>query len=386
LMIRDSLDPGAAMVFVGPVGDGKTGGRIVVRSAKGVLAAAQPAMADAPRADIKASQWIRLVRQGANVQIYVGTRLQIFNGSGLTGSPTLTLTAKAGAPLYFGLAATSGSAMSLVNARFEDISINNLAINRLTSGWSTQAFGIAGGSVLWGTAGAARDELAITGLGCPWNTDPMKSRDYFQYAFFQPSTVAATANASLQFLVTGQAMTNPGGRVAAVYRLPSSSDITKFTRGNSTVALSLTQGQGLELNVRALDGEKNAMSTPTTVAGLKAPLWLRIDRLMATEAGDPLKNQFTEVRAYYATYSKNRPGTPGAWVPVGAPTFFRSAGPADFASMGIGVSSYVAGVPSTGHIANLTVTTAPAPAPVGFDGGVPDAGAGEDGGADAGSD
>src|SRR5204862_403095 len=35
LMIRDSLDPDAAMVYVGPVGDGKTGGQIVVRTKKG---------------------------------------------------------------------------------------------------------------------------------------------------------------------------------------------------------------------------------------------------------------------------------------------------------------------------------------------------------------
>jgi hypothetical protein len=377
LMIRDSLDPDSAMVYVGPVGDGKTGGHIVVRTKKGEAAVGTPADVTTPTTDIKAGNWIRMVRQGSTIQLYVGTRLQIYNGAGVIGSPTLTLTAKAGAPIYFGMAAAASNPMGKIAARFEDVMVNNLATNRATAGWSTQQFGETGGSVLWNADGL----LAITALGQAWYQDPVKAREYFQYAFLQPPTTGAAAQASLQFLVTEQGMTNPGGRVTAAYRLPTGSDITKFSRSNAAVTLSVTQGMGLELSVRQLDGEKMLPVIAATVPALKAPIWLRIDRLMATESGDPLKNPFTEVRVYYAAYNAKRPGTPGTWTEVGDPVIFRNVGPADFATMGIGVSSYDVKATNTALISDISVTAVQAPPSVGFDGGVPDASPEADAGA-----
>src|SRR5439155_21854082 len=129
--------------------------------------------------------------------------------------------------------------------------------------------------------------------------------------------------------------TNMGGRVAAMYRIAN--DMNGWNRSNATVALSLTQGAGLELDVRTLSGEKNPLVTAEMKADLKAPLWLRVDRQLAPMPADPLGRLFTQIRAYYAPDNK---GAPGKWTSFGPVTSFENTGPADFATLGIAVGSY----------------------------------------------
>jgi hypothetical protein len=358
LMIRESLDPDAAMVFLGPIGDGKTGGRVVVRKQKGQAALVTPTdPTAAPLAELKTSQWMRLVRTGATVRIFAGTRLGVSDDSASLGSVTLTL-AKATSPLYFGMASTSNSDMKPASGRFEDVTISNLSTDSQTAKWTTHTFGISGGSALW-----SKNDLAITGLGQPWSTVMDKSRDFFQYAFFRPD-VKPDSQTSLQFLVTDQGKTNPGGRVSAMYRVAA--DMNGFNRSNATVALSLTQETGLVLEVRTVAGEKSPLVATEMKADLKAPLWLRLDRQLAPFPADPLGRLFTQVRAYYAADNK---GAPGRWNSFGAVTSFESVGPADFATLGIAVGSFAPLVPNTGVVSKVVVGSAPTPPPPTLDGG-----------------
>ena len=128
-----------------------------------------------------------------------------------------------------------------------------------------------------------------------------------------------------------------------MYRLPNGSGATRDANGwshdNATVALSLTQGRGLELQVRAVAGPAMPLITTAAKADLKAPLWLRLDRVLAAVPGNPLGRQFTQVVASYA--AADQPQGPGDWVPFGAPVTFPDVGPADLAALGIAVSSYV---------------------------------------------
>jgi hypothetical protein len=345
------------MVFVGPAGDGKMGGRVIARKAKGEATVTTPVDPTMMLPDLKNSQWMRLVRVGSTIKVYAGTRLLSSNEMGSLG--TITLTLKTTGPLYFGFATTSHSDAQLASARLEDVSVNNVAGDATTKTWLTQTFGMSGGDVLWN-----KGELSVTGLGQPWNGAPAKSRDFFQYAFVQPDTKSE----SLQFLVTGQGMTNAGGRVAAMYR--QATDLNGLNRSNPTVALSLTQGQGLEVDVRTANGEKFTLDVTGTKPDAKAPLWLRIDRWMTPVPGDPLGRMFTLVRTFYAPDNK---GTAGKWTELGLPTSFDTVGPADFSTMGIAVGSYAPTVPNTAVIAQVKYGTPPATPPP-PDGGAPDSG------------
>jgi hypothetical protein len=370
LMIRETLDPDSAMVFLGPIGDGKTGGRVIVREKKGAATLSTPPDPTAPPLpDLKASQWMRLVRVGAMVRIYSGTRAGISDESASLGQVTLML-AKANAPLYFGMASTSNSDLKPASARFEDVMVSNLSTDPDSAKWQTQTFGMSGGAALWN-----KNELSVTGLGQPWNGAPDKSRDFFQYAFFRPD-VKPDSQTSLQFLVTAQSMTNADGRVAAMYRVAA--DMNGFNRSNATVALSLTQGSGLVLEVRPVAGEKNPLLVADMKAGLKAPLWLRLDRQLAPLPADPLGRLFTQVRAYYAPDNK---GAPGKWQGIGSVASFETVGPADFAALGIAVGSFAPILPNTAVVSKIVVGPAPVPPPPTLDAGA-DSGAQPDAGQD----
>jgi hypothetical protein len=369
IMIRETLEADSAMVFLGPIADGKAGGRVIVRKQKGQEALYTPTdPATAPLAELKTSQWMRLVRTGNTVRILAGTRAAVTDESGSLGMVVLTLS-KANGPLFFGMAATANSDMKTTTARFEDVSINNLPTDPSTAKWLTHTFGMSGGSAMW-----VKNELTVTGLGQPWNGAPEKSRDFFQYAFFRPD-VKADSQTSLQFLVADQGKTNAGGRVAAMYRIAG--DMNGWNRSNATVALSLTQGAGLELNVRTVAGESHPLETVDSKADLKAPLWLRIDRQLAPLPADSLGRLFTQVRTYYAPDNK---GSPGKWTPIGTVVSFENTGPADFSSLGIAVGSFAATVPNPAVIAKVLVGPAPVPPVPTLDAGAnpaprPDAGA-----------
>ena len=66
---------------------------------------------------------------------------------------------------------------------------------------------------------------------------------------------ARDSHVTLQFRVDEQTMSNPNGRVAAMYR--QANDMNGLNRSNSMVALSLTQGAGVELSMRPPGGEND---------------------------------------------------------------------------------------------------------------------------------
>jgi hypothetical protein len=335
LMIRESLDPKAAMVLVAAVGDGTVGGRVVARERNGDAAVSTPAEGAPLAPALRAGQWFRLVRTGNTVRIFAGSRRTVNEDASQVGVVTLAQI-DTSTSLYVGLAATSHSDAMTSVARFEEVVVDNLSVGDVPRLWQVQAFGISGEAALF--QGCC---LALSGGGHPWGAVADRSRDHFLYAYFLPSS-KPDSRASLTFLVREQSATDPAGRVAAMYRLPNSSgpsrDANGWSRDNATVALSLTQGRGLELQVRATAGPTMPLTTTQAKADLKAPLWLRLDRVLAAVPDDPLGRLLTQVVAYYAPDQQHGPGD---WVPFGSPVTFPDVGPADFAALGIAVSSYV---------------------------------------------
>lgn len=354
-MIRESLDPDAAMVFVGAVGDG-TGGKVIMRRAKGQPAVFVPMEGVMTSLRPANNTVVRLVRSGSTVRIHAGASGAVENDSTLVGGGMAELTlASATAPLFYGGAVSSGHATNPAMARFNEISVHNLASNTATAGWTHYAIGSSGASAVWTT-----NKLTISGLGQPWGAVMGTQREFLSFAYLRNNEPN-----SVRFLVTAQAMTDPNSRVAAMIR-----DVNNFSRAAATIALSLTQSNGLELGHRMMAGEANELVKVLTRAGVRAPLWLRLDRAFVTRPGDPLGARDAYVTAFYA---EDNNGTPRAWQQLGSPVLFPSS-LSNLPAHGIAVSSFV---PTAYHHADITrVQVVPSPAPT-----LPDGGAGADGSA-----
>jgi hypothetical protein len=110
-------------------------------------------------------------------------------------------------------------------------------------------------------------------------------------------------------LVGSQSMADAGGRVAVMLR-----DVSTFSRSGAFVAMSLTQGVGLEIRA-ALDGHGRAGEGGEQAQDGGAAV---------AEAGprggaipnDPLGGFESKVTAYYA---EDGGGAPKAWTAVGNP-------------------------------------------------------------------
>src|SRR5262249_4012898 len=107
VMFRESLDPDAALVFIGPVSDGKSG-RAIIRNTKRLAAQVVPqGSTTSPAALLATGQWLRPQRNGATISAYAGTRAGVSTAQTKIAEVTLKL-ANPMANGYFGLAATSG--------------------------------------------------------------------------------------------------------------------------------------------------------------------------------------------------------------------------------------------------------------------------------------
>jgi hypothetical protein len=361
-MIRETLDADSPMVFVGAVGD-NTGGKVVIRRAKGQAAVTAPADGTTIMG-LRAANGtvVRLARVGGAIRITAGGINAVETDGALVGGGMAEINVtNPNATLYYGIAVTAAQATMPAQARFNELAVNNLASNNLTDTWAHYAIGTTGTSAVW-TTGPNR--LTLSALGQPWGAVMGTSRDFLGYTFFR-----TTEAQSLRFLVASNTMSDPASRVAAMIR-----DVNNFDRSNATIALSLTQGGGLELQQRTGNGAGNELVKVATKDTVKAPLWLRLDRSLVPRPGDPLGATDTYVTAYYAADNN---GNPGAWNVVGNSLPFAST-LANPPGLGIGIGSYA---PTTYHQAEITriqVVAAPPPP----DGGIP-ADAGPDAGPDA---
>ncbi|HXU79765.1 MAG TPA: hypothetical protein VN914_00090 [Polyangia bacterium] len=369
LMIRESLMPDAAMVFIGATGDGTVGGKVIVRTARGQAATSVPMDTTLPGLKAANGTMLRLVREGNVVRIYAGAPNTIETDAALVGGGMVTLTLQnPNGPVLYGAVSTSGDAMNPTRARFNELALHNLGSRPVTAAWTHYAIGTSGQSAIWsGVGNAAR--LTVSGNGQPWGTVMGTSRDFLGFAYERNND-----SNSLRVLVESQTISDANSRVAVMIRDVSGNGLP---RSATTIALSLTQGVGLVLERRAASNDNSELEKIATVGQMTAPLWLRLDKAVIPRVGDPLGTTDTYVTAYYTENNNGNPRLP--WKTVG-PSFVYPATNANPPGLGIGVASFS---PTQIHSAIVQVQTgAAAPPP---DGGIP-ADASPDAEPDAGAD
>jgi hypothetical protein len=357
LMIRESTNPDAAMVFIGATGDGTTGGKVIVRKAHGEAATSVPMDMTLPGLKAANATMLRLVRDGTTVRIYAGAPNIIETDAALVGGGMVTLTLQnANVPMLYGVVATSGDAMTATRARFNELALHNLASRPVTATFTHYAVGTSGASAVWGT----NNRLTVSSNGQPWGAVMGTSRDFLGFAYERNND-----SNSLRVLVESQTISDPNSRVAVMIRDVNGNGLP---RSAATIALSLTQGVGLVLQRRAASSDKSELETVATKGATTAPLWLRLDKDVVPRAGDPLGTTDTYVTAYYTTDNNGNPRQP--WTVFGT-SFVFPATNANPPGLGIGVASFS---PTLIHSATLQVQTGMAAPPP--DGGIlPDAGA-----------
>jgi hypothetical protein len=369
LMIRESLMPDAAMVFIGATGDGTVGGKVIVRSMRGQAASSVPMDTTLPGLKAANGTMLRLVREGNVVRIYAGAPNVIETDAALVGGGMVTLTlATPNGPLLYGAVSTSGDAMNPTRARFNELALHNLASRPITAAWTHYAIGTSGQSAIWSGAGN-NARLTVSGNGQPWGAVMGTSRDFLGFAYERNND-----SNSLRVLVESQTISDPNSRVAVMIRDVSGNGLP---RSATTIALSLTQGVGLLLERRAASNDNTELEKIATKGAIVAPLWLRLDKAVIPRPGDPLGTTDTYVSAYYTTDNNGNPRLP--WTFFGS-SFLFPATNANPPGLGIAVASFS---PTLIHSATVNVQTAAAAPPP--DGGLP-ADASPDVGPDAGAD
>jgi hypothetical protein len=374
LMIRESLDANAAMVFIGAVGDG-SGGKVIVRKARGEAAVSVPM--DGTLASLKAANatMLRMVRTGTTVKVYAGAPGIIETDAALVGGGMVTLTLQnANVPMLYGAVASSGDAANPTRARFNELGLHNLGSKTVTSDWTHWAIGTSGQSAIW-----SGNTLTVSGNGQPWGAVMGTSRDFLGFAYARNNE-----SQSLRVLVESQTMSDPRSRVAVAVR-----NVDGAPRSAAMFSLSLTQGVGLELERREASNDNSELIKVATKGATTAPLWLRMDKAVIPRPGDPLGTTDTWVTAYYTTDNNGNPRLP--WTLIGN-SFTFPATNANPPGLGIAVASYAPGVihqaqigdvqvaaaqppPDGGVLPDATPDTAPPPADAGADAAAEDAAA-----------
>jgi hypothetical protein len=313
VMFRESLDPDAAMVFVGPTGDGMSG-RVVIRRQKGAAAVVAPMDAMmAPAPSLKTAQWLRLQRLGNNVLIYVGSRQGVSDPNAQPiGTIPLTL-ANPGQDAYYGIAATAGVAGMSTTVDVQGFQVDNLGADPATASLRQYDMGTLGGVALHNKA---MNTLSVTGWGQDWGTVAGTYREF--------ATIVGRPGAgdlSAQVRIDSLDNTSPNARAGLLYRAEvratSNGDITtfNFSRSAGGVSLSLTPGAGLVLAGRLSGYQETKWDTIASAPAVKAPVWVRLDKVQIAIPNDPLGGTQTAIAAYYSTPGPN--GKPTDWTQIG---------------------------------------------------------------------
>jgi len=111
VMIRESLDPGSKYFFIGMTGS--NGFRSSLRSVTG-----DPQSGKTYTTATVPNTWVRLVRSGATLSVYMSADGNFLNATALRTSP-MTLPTN----VYLGLAVNSGSLTSLNTSQFDNVSV-----------------------------------------------------------------------------------------------------------------------------------------------------------------------------------------------------------------------------------------------------------------------
>lgn len=249
IMVRaDDVDSGAANVFLAVDGDGQ-GGHLRSRATAG---AAEDAVADAT---IKEGRLLRLARTGKVVTAYRDDGAGGWTQVGVVEVPLP-------ADIVVGLAATDGAAGSVASAAFDVARIGSIDADAPTKGWVLGEVGTMGSSAL-----VAGGVLTISGLG------QRTSATSDVGTFFQRS-----ANGILTITAKVAELRGADARVGLIVRegspdAPPASPAYAF--------MSVTATQGAQFGNRSKAGG-NAQAG-AGMAGVKAPVWLRLEKLDAID-------------------------------------------------------------------------------------------------------
>jgi hypothetical protein len=262
IMLRaDATDPGAAMVFLGLLGDATKGGQLVSRARKG--AASQ---LSAPDAAIRPGQFLRIRREGRRFTLYRSVDRTAWIKLGAT---------EADMPeeIAVGLATTSHSAASVAAAEYDFV--------RLVSGDGlAQGFDLEIITGVGQSAALEGKELTFTGIGDVFNTTTE-----FGSAVLRPVSGSQTIIAKIE----GFNPDAPAARVALTFREGGPARVSPTARHVliSVTAAGLVQFQKRDAMTN-FEGGKMAM-------GMKPPLWLKLVRV-----DDPATAK-TRVTGLYST-------------------------------------------------------------------------------------
>jgi hypothetical protein len=248
LMLRASLDPKAPNVFLAILGGGI--GHVQARTTAGGMTVKD----DTDKINIKAGGYLRLERKGNTVTAYRGDRRMWTK----IASFDLTLPND----VFIGVAANSSSTELLGQHEFDYVRINNFGSDPALAGWYHEDLGLIGGSSVF--EGGAKGTLNVQTFGYPWSA----TQEFGAYTFKE-----VKGDARLTFRVRAFEENN-NARVAAMFRNGS---VTSVSRSHAHVAVSVL-GSGVEFQHRAGNGGQVVRATATAAAGIKTPVWIRLER------------------------------------------------------------------------------------------------------------
>jgi hypothetical protein len=178
VMIRESLDPDAAMIFAASGGDG-VAGNVIYRKAKGAEAVTFPTREASPSrlTALRSGQWFRIVRAGTRFFVYAGSRgVVTTEDAPLVATVDLTLASPGGEMLY-GVAATALDASAPFPCEFTGVQVDNLGVDQAWPLGGHVDVGTSLGAAVLGGGG----KLVLSSWGMPWTTAANFHRESFTF-------------------------------------------------------------------------------------------------------------------------------------------------------------------------------------------------------------
>jgi regulation of enolase protein 1 (concanavalin A-like superfamily) len=199
-------------------------------------------------AGIVAPQWVKLERAGPVVTASV-------SGDGTTWTPVGQDTIALTGAVWVGLAVTSHDAARLATATIDKVSV--IATGALPAGWQTMDVGSVG---IPGSATATNGTFTVQGGGA----DISGSADAFRFAYYQ-----LPGNGTVVARVATVQNVNIWTKAGVMIRQSLAAE-------SSHASMFVTPGRGVAFQRRQSAG---ATSLNTSVAGLVAPQWVKLERV-----------------------------------------------------------------------------------------------------------
>ncbi len=351
VMVRESLAPDAAMIFVAAGGDGAAG-NIIYRKSKGAAAVTFPTKEETPSrlTAVRSGQWFRVRRAGSRFFVYAGGRGVLTNEDApVIATLDLTL-ADPAAEMLYGVAASAVDPKAPFPCEFAGVQVDNLGVD---PAWSLAGPVDVGTSL--GAAVVSGGKLVLTSWGMPWTADPNFHRESFTFV-----GVTGTGDLSMAVRLDSIDGRAPDARVGLMYR---QSDILAANFGRSAIgaSISVSPKAGLQHHARTSGGMDIAYSARATNADIKPPVWLRLDKATVPVPQSPIGGRQTAITTYFSPPDAN--GRPTTWTRLAESVI----GPAN-AAIGIFATSASSMSLTTAALGDLTIGKPVAPSP---DGGAP---------------